>query len=73
MQIEGIGAAHVGVSQPDWVECGVPCHFWVRCCSTSREIDGVATGAGRPVELRSFSGLFELIFFSGRLPPRSAP
>lgn len=50
MQIEGIGTARVGVSQPDWIERGVTCHFWARCCSTSREIDGVSTGAGRPVE-----------------------
>lgn len=27
LQIEAIGTARVGVSQPDWVERGVACHF----------------------------------------------
>lgn len=50
LQIEGIGTAHGGMSLPDWVQHCMACHFWARCCSTSREIDGVSTGAGRPVQ-----------------------
>lgn len=45
-----VRAARAGGWQPGQVRHCVACHFWVHCCSTSREINGISTGEGRPVE-----------------------